>query len=252
LATLFLLSACFLYILFSAHPDVEPEFALRFWRAVPNSCSYSELSKIKDLENVKAVFNVLYLYKDTHQVYIISVLGSIYLFSQAFPLFMLWLPGTASAISLIVGALFGFSKGFIICVVLANLGPLLAYSLSAYTGKPIVATLFPSRLDGLRRQVDSQGGNLLGFLIFLRVSPFPNFLINIASPVVGVPLKSFMLATFLGLLPNTLALVSMGVTLKELTSLNTGVGMMGLLGVLAVTAVIPGILKRRFEVSKDE
>jgi len=125
--------------------------------------------------------------------------------------------------------------------------------LSAYTGKPIVAKLFPARLDGLQKQVDSHGANLLSFLIFLRVSPFPNFLINIASPVVGVPLKSFMLATFLGLLPNTLALVSMGVTLKELTSLNPGMGMMGLLVVLAFTAVFSGVMKRRFEVvSKDE
>jgi len=252
LASLFWLSSCLLYFLFSAHPDVEPEFAKRFWLAVPNSCSYSELSKIKDVENVKAVFNILYLYKDTHQLYIISILGSVYLFSQAFPLFMLWLPGTASAISLIVGALFGFCKGFAICVILANLGPLLAYSLSAYTGKPIVATLFPSKLDGLRRQVDSHGSNLLGFLIFLRVSPFPNFLINMASPVVGVPLRSFMLATFIGLLPNTLALVSMGVTLKELTSLNSGMGMMGLIGVLAFAAVLPGIFKKRFGGSKEE
>jgi len=84
----------------------------------------------------------------------------------------------------------------------------------------------------------------------LRVSPFPNFLINIASPVIGIPLKSFILATFFGLLPNTLALVSMGVTLKELTSLNSGMGMMGLIGFVGFTALLPTLLRRRLNITK--
>jgi len=122
----------------------------------------------------------------------------------------------------------------------------LAYSLFAYTGKPILWKCFPSKIADLKKQFDSHADNLLAFLIFLRVSPFPNFLINIASPVLGVPLKSFVLATFLGLLPNTLTLVSMGVTLKELTSLNRGMGMMmGLLAVLAFASLVPGMLRKR-------
>jgi len=198
---LFVVSLCCLCILFKAHPDVEAEYVRMFWNAFPNSLSFSELSKIRDVENIKIVFDVLSLYKDGHQLYIISILSSAYLFCQAFPLFMLWLPGTASAISLIVGALFGFYKGFAICITLANIGPILAYSMFAYAGKPIIAKWFKARLDSLQEQVDSHSENLLGYLIFLRVSPFPNFLINIASPVIGIPLKSFILATFFWFAP---------------------------------------------------
>lgn len=250
---LFVMSLSLLCLLYKAHPEVPPEFAHSFWRAVPTSLSFSELSKIRDLENVKTVFSVVSLYKDSHQVYIVSTLSATYLFFQAFPLFMIWLPGTGSAISLLIGALFGFFKGIVICIILATVGPILAYSLFAYTGKPILSKWFPSKIADMKKQLDSHSDNLIGYLVFLRVSPFPNFLINMASPVIGVPLKSFVFATFLGLIPNTITLVSMGVTLKELTSLHTGVGMMiGLLAVLALGSLVPGILKRRFESNHKE
>ena len=41
-------------------------------------------------------------------------------------------------------------------------------------------------------QVDRRRGDLFNYIIFLRVTPIlPNIFINIASPVVDVPLRSF-------------------------------------------------------------
>ena len=43
-------------------------------------------------------------------------------------------------------------------------------------------------------QVDRRRGDLFNYLIFLRVTPIlPNIFINIASPVVDVPLRPFAL-----------------------------------------------------------
>jgi hypothetical protein len=49
-------------------------------------------------------------------------------------------------------------------------------------------------------QVESRRRNLFNFLLFLRITPFlPNFFINLASPLLGVPLHYFVLATFFGI-----------------------------------------------------
>lgn len=43
-------------------------------------------------------------------------------------------------------------------------------------------------------QVDRRRGDLFNYLVFLRVTPIlPNIFINIASPVVDVPLRHFAL-----------------------------------------------------------
>ena len=47
----------------------------------------------------------------------------------------------------------------------------------------------------------------------------PNTFINVASPIVGVPLPSFALGTILGTLPNNFAAVSAGERLGDITSL---------------------------------
>jgi uncharacterized membrane protein YdjX (TVP38/TMEM64 family) len=55
-------------------------------------------------------------------------------------------------------------------------------------------------------------------MLFLRITPLlPNWLINLASPIVGVPYKYFILATIFGLMPANIMHVSMG---SEIASLN--------------------------------
>ena len=51
-------------------------------------------------------------------------------------------------------------------------------------------------------KVEAQRGNLLSYIIFLRITPFlPNWFINIVSPVIGVDLRPFWLGTFVGVAP---------------------------------------------------
>ena len=51
-------------------------------------------------------------------------------------------------------------------------------------------------------KVEAQRGNLLSYIIFLRITPFlPNWFINIVSPVIGVPLLPFWVGSFIGVAP---------------------------------------------------
>ncbi|WP_289460176.1 VTT domain-containing protein, partial [Klebsiella pneumoniae] len=53
--------------------------------------------------------------------------------------------------------------------------------------------------------------NLFFFLLFLRITPIvPNIVINVASPIVGVPFKYYFFATLFGLMPANLMHVSTG------------------------------------------
>ncbi|CDI79755.1 SNARE associated Golgi protein family domain-containing protein, putative [Eimeria acervulina] len=45
--------------------------------------------------------------------------------------------------------------------------------------------------------------DLMLTVLFLRISPFPNLVINAASPVLDVPFRPFFIATWLGLMPNS-------------------------------------------------
>jgi uncharacterized membrane protein YdjX (TVP38/TMEM64 family) len=51
-----------------------------------------------------------------------------------------------------------------------------------------------------KKAIDENHDNLFFFMLFLRISPLlPNWLINLASPVVGVPFKQFFFATLIGI-----------------------------------------------------
>jgi uncharacterized membrane protein YdjX (TVP38/TMEM64 family) len=58
--------------------------------------------------------------------------------------------------------------------------------------------------DGFRRDA-------LSYLLFLRLVPaFPFWLVNLVPALLGVGLPTFVLGTFLGIIPGTLVYVSVG------------------------------------------
>lgn len=60
---------------------------------------------------------------------------------------------------------------------------------------------FPERISKWQNEIQKQRENLLNYIIFLRVTPIlPNWFINIASPVIDVPIKPFFFGTFLGMI----------------------------------------------------
>lgn len=66
--------------------------------------------------------------------------------------------------------------------------------MSLLIGKPVIHAIWPERLVEYGREVQRRRAELLNYIVFLRVTPIlPNVFINVASPIVEVPVLQFCL-----------------------------------------------------------
>ncbi|MFT5139099.1 MAG: putative membrane protein YdjX (TVP38/TMEM64 family) [Lysobacterales bacterium] len=127
------------------------------------------------------------------------------------------IPG-GNALMLASGMLFGTFQGGLLAVT----GGVLA----AFTTHALVRTAFGNWLD--RRAGDQrssvryfvQHGNFLLLVIPRLIPVIPFFVINVAMTAAGVPKKSFMLSTFLGLIPIAFSLASIGSEIGSIRALS--------------------------------
>lgn len=120
------------------------------------------------------------------------------------------IPGTLW-LSILSGALFPPLLAQALVAGSAVLGSSLAFVGSALVARRLVAALAPETLASFRAQVASHEGNLLWYVLFLRITPlFPNWALNLCSPIVGVPYPTFLFATAVGLLPANYSYVHLG------------------------------------------
>lgn len=106
------------------------------------------------------------------------------------------------------GALFGFPVGFACAVAGQGAGSLICHGIARGAGRA------PLRwaLGGAADQVEAFW-NRHGFagILLLRLFPFASFdAVSYASGAVGVPLRTFAVATLLGMLPMTAAMTALG------------------------------------------
>jgi uncharacterized membrane protein YdjX (TVP38/TMEM64 family) len=103
------------------------------------------------------------------------------------------IPGTIM-LSLLAGGLYGAWKGAALVAVVSTAGSCSCYCLSWAVGQPLARALWPERVDKFAAEVGRRRLQLLNYIVFLRVTPIlPNTFINVASPIVGVPLAPFAL-----------------------------------------------------------
>lgn len=125
------------------------------------------------------------------------------------------IPGTV-VLNAAIGALIGSFGGVVLCTILGTVGACSCYILSLLVGTSLVELVDRKLMKGkglhtIRRQVRSYRSELFVYLLFLRLTPIlPNWLVNMASPVAGVPLRVFALATAVGILPQTYLSVRFG------------------------------------------
>lgn len=102
------------------------------------------------------------------------------------------------------GLLFGWQLGALATVIAATIGSTLVFlAARSSLGEALTAKAGPF-LSALR---DGFKENALSYLLFLRLVPaFPFFVVNLAPALLGVPLKTYLLGTFLGIIPGTIAL----------------------------------------------
>lgn len=129
----------------------------------------------------------------SHPLPILSSLCALYIAMQACAI-----PGTLS-LSLLFGALYGASWGLALVAVVSTLGALCCYALASAFARDIADGLAHKALALFRGQVAARQSSLLLYIMLLRVTPFlPNTFINLASPVVGVPVLPFLFGEWRG------------------------------------------------------
>lgn len=117
------------------------------------------------------------------------------------------LPG-AAILSLAGGLLFGWVIAAPATLFAATVGAVIIFLIvRSSIGEPLAAQAGPW-LDGLRKGFQEDAFN---YLLFLRLVPaIPFVIVNIAPALLGVPLRTYVWGTALGIIPGTVAFAYLG------------------------------------------
>jgi len=117
------------------------------------------------------------------------------------------LPGS-SVLTMCGGFLFGWLLGSLATVLGATAGATLLFLVARSSLGEALAERAGPRLDRLR---EGFARDAFSYLLFLRLVPaFPFWLVNLASAFLGVPLRVYVLATALGIIPGTIVFAVVG------------------------------------------
>jgi uncharacterized membrane protein YdjX (TVP38/TMEM64 family) len=95
--------------------------------------------------------------------------------------------------------------------------------------------------------------NLPWFMLFLRFTPLiPNVLVNMGSPIVGMPIHIFAIGTFLGLMPANIVHIRTGMEVTNFDPSKSGLKLIGMMLVLSAMSLIPTYFTKKINVEIDE
>jgi len=159
------------------------------------------------------------------------------------------LPGGA-LLTLTGGFLFGSVVGTTVSVIGATIGASLLFLAARTAFGDMLRTRAGSAIDRMRAGFQE---NALSYLLFLRLIPaFPFFLVNLVPAFLNVRFSTYVIGTFIGIIPGTAVFALVGSGLGEifdrgeafsLSSVFTIEIMLGLSG-LAVLALLPVLYKK--------
>jgi uncharacterized membrane protein YdjX (TVP38/TMEM64 family) len=185
------------------------------------------------LDAVKANRDVLLAFADRHYVAALALAFVVYAGAVA-----LSVPG-GLVLSLAVGFVFGRWVGTVLVVAAATLGATLVFLAARY----LFADAARRRLGALGEKIAAGfTENAFSYLLFLRLVPlFAFFLVNLAPAFTGIPLRTYVLATLIGIVPGTFVYVNLGGALGRIDSLQGLVSRETLLAfaLLGVFALLP-------------
>lgn len=190
-----------------------------------------------NLDTIKANRDALLAWTQAHYGLALACAFFIYVTVAA-----LSLPA-ALVMSLTVGFLFGRWVGTALVVVAATIGATLVFLAARY--------LFA---DAARRRMGALGArinagfteNAFSYMLFLRIVPFPYFLVNLAPAFTDIKVSTYVLATLIGMLPGTFVFVNLGQTLGRIESTRQllSFGTLSAFTLLGCLALLPVLLKR--------
>lgn len=199
---------------------------------------YLDLGRFLTLESLKANRQLLLAFYADHTLLMVAAFIAIYIIQTA-----LALPG-AVILSLSAGAIFGPLLGTTYAVTAASIGATLSFLITRYLLRETVLNRFGNRLETINKELEKRGIN---YLLFLRLVPvFPFFLINLAAGLTRLPLRTFVLGTFLGIIPGGFVFVNAGASLASISRLSdiASARVLGSFALLGLFALIPALYGR--------
>lgn len=193
-----------------------------------------------NLEALKANRETLLSYTREHYWTMVAATIGVYTAATAFSI-----PG-ALVLSLATGFLFGRWAGTAIIVFSATIGATLVFLAARY----VFAEAAQRRMGRLATAI-VQGfqENAFSYLLFLRLVPlFPFWLVNLAPAFTPVSVRTYVLATGVGIVPGSFVFANLGQSLGRIESggqLLSG-EVLSALTLLGLLALVP-ILARRFQ-----
>mmetsp|Transcript_10871 Transcript_10871/g.40556 ORF Transcript_10871/g.40556 Transcript_10871/m.40556 type:complete len:393 (-) Transcript_10871:193-1371(-) len=173
---------------------------------------------------------------------LMALYSSIYIFIQTF-----CIPGSI-LLNCLAGAIFGTFTGTALCSLLTAAGSTLVYIMCKWIGEEMVLFWFGKKIGKLNRNIEQMSIlQRFFYLLALRTFPLtPQYLLNLASPIIGIDMWMFLLSMMVGLLPFHIVTVRTGRIITQIHSskdiLQTDTCI--LLGLLSVLLLAPPIIKR--------
>jgi uncharacterized membrane protein YdjX (TVP38/TMEM64 family) len=114
------------------------------------------------------------------------------------------------------GFLFGLWSGTVYVVTAATVGATILFlAARSAMGHGLRGRAGPA----VARMEQGFRENAMSYLLFLRLTPlFPFWLVNLVPAIVGIPLRTFVLATFIGIIPASFVYASVGNGLRAVLS----------------------------------
>jgi uncharacterized membrane protein YdjX (TVP38/TMEM64 family) len=191
-----------------------------------------------NLSELKANRDSLLAYTINHYGAIVIAAMVVYTVSTA-----LSLP-VATILSLTIGFLFGLWVGTAIILASATLGATLVFLAARY----VFAEAVSNRLGTTARKLISEfHQNDFNYLLFLRLVPlFPFWLINLATAFTPIKVRTYVLATAIGIIPGAFVFTNLGQSLGRIDSADQLLSFktVSALILLGLFALIPVLVKK--------
>ena len=188
------------------------------------------LERYLSIDALRQHHSVLRAWVETSGLLAALVFMAIYIVTVAFSL-----PG-ATILTIVSGFLFGAIWGTVLVIISATLGATILFSIAKTTLSDVLrarAGAWLLRLEAGFRQ------HALSYLLVLRLVPiFPFFIINLVPAFLGVPLSTFILGTFLGIIPGSFVYATVGAGLGSVFDAGGTFSLRGVLTPQIVTALV--------------
>jgi uncharacterized membrane protein YdjX (TVP38/TMEM64 family) len=191
-----------------------------------------------NLDTLKANRDLLLQFTAQHYVAMLAIAFAGYAASTA-----LSLP-IGLILSLTCGFLFGRWVGTAVIVAGATLGATLVFLAARY----LFADAARTKMGPLAEKIN-QGftKDAFNYLLFLRLVPlFPFWLVNLAPAFSSVPLRTYALATLVGIIPGSFVFANLGQSLARISSTSDllSLEIVGAFVLLGLFALVPVLLKK--------